>query len=608
LQLQQGRDTASAALRQALQQSISMSTHNLQLLLANQRYDQQQLRPRSAAGIYQALLADPQPIDWILRPIATLARLKTPHELAFHRWLDAVLARKDMAMALEITDLAKRHRYHRSLAWGGRLAALRETLETPEHLLRQETRNQRNELLLRFPAYAEAMAEGEQLQAEISRRWQPGIDAEEQQSLVPVWRNWESNLSAREAMLRQLGLQRAAVDLEFPPVLSTMSLQKQLQPGQAIVVFHETPSALLGFLLTADASTSWQCAPKRQLGSLLSSFLRDLGNYDANHQLPVDELQSHQWLQSGSKLYEALLEGSSLDPAELEELIVVPDGLVWYVPFAALAVGAGDQQAPLISSARLRFAPTVGLAVGHTQPWRRVLRTGIVGSTLLAGETEEEKANSLALLRKSAENPLEFPESFPASAPTVGALTDVLVVLDEVELELSQPLAWSPLAPTRSSKQSSLSRWLRLPQFGPQRILLPGARTLAEAGGKTSKRKAAGSPMGTELFLASCGLMSTGAQTVLLSSWRVGGEATFELTREFLQELPYTAASAAWQRSVKLAMELPLEPAKQPRVKASGEEDLELSAAHPFFWAGYLLMDSGAPAPAEVEQASASPE
>ena len=67
------------------------------------------------------------------------------------------------------------------------------------------------------------------------------------------------------------------------------------------------------------------------------------------------------------------------------------------------------------------------------------------------------------------------------------------------------------------------------------------------------------------------------------------------IVREFVQELPHTTAADAWQRSVQLAMELPIQPAQEPRVKA-GKDDPPLTAAHPLFWSGYLLIDAGAPA------------
>ncbi len=595
LQFLQQRDSAGTALAQALQEKIGMSAHNLQLQLANQRYDQQQLRARTAVQVYQALLGDPSVAQWMLRPWETLARLKTPHLQAYNRWLDAVLSRKDMAAALEISDLAKRHRFHSSLAWGGRLAALRDVLEKPENLLSENARNQRNELLLRYPQYQEAMNTGRQLRRELSQQWQAGIDDAQQRELTKLWRQWDNSLDAREKMLGQIGLQRAAVDMQFPPILPTPTLQKKLQPGQAIAVFHDSPSGVLGFLLTSTASTSWQCAPKKVLGKNLSDFLRDLGNYDANYEVQVADLSENAWEASGVRLLESLFAGSSIDFEALEELIVVPDGLVWYVPLTALPIAVDGELVPLITKAQVRLSPTVGLAVGNEQPWRRVKRSGLVGQQILPGESEEEKLEALAALRKTVENPISFPDDLPAPTPAMGALTDTLIVLDEVELDLAEPLQWAPITLKRSSKQSSLSHWLLLPQFGPQRVILPGARTVAERGGKISKRKGASAAPGTELFLASCGLMSTGAQTILMSNWRVGGASTEELTREFLQELPYTTASAAWQRSVQLTRELQLDVEKEPRVKASKDDATDLAAVHPFFWAGYQLIDAGAP-------------
>ena len=86
--------------------------------------------------------------------------------------------------------------------------------------------------------------------------------------------------------------------------------------------------------------------------------------------------------------------------------------------------------------------------------------------------------------------------------------------------------------------------------------------------------------------------MASGARTVLLSRWRTGGQTSFDLVREFAQELPHTAPADAWQRAVLLATDSRLNLEAEPRVKRStGEESPR--ASHPFFWAGYLLVDCG---------------
>jgi hypothetical protein len=128
--------------------------------------------------------------------------------------------------------------------------------------------------------------------------------------------------------------------------------------------------------------------------------------------------------------------------------------------------------------------------------------------------------------------------------------------------------------------------------------------TLAERGGKAPRRRGASAATnlpGSELFYASCGLMSAGAETVLLSRWRVGGQSTLDVVREFVQELPHASAADAWQRSVQLLRESPIDPASELRVEP-GKKSVDLTGNHPFFWAGYLVVDSGW-RPEEAEEA-----
>jgi len=70
--------------------------------------------------------------------------------------------------------------------------------------------------------------------------------------------------------------------------------------------------------------------------------------------------------------------------------------------------------------------------------------------------------------------------------------------------------------------------------------------------------------------------------------------------------LPHSAANIAWRRSVQLAADRVLDPAAEPRLRAHKSAD-GLKADHPFFWAGYLLVDTGVAAPPE-EPAEKPPE
>ena len=64
--------------------------------------------------------------------------------------------------------------------------------------------------------------------------------------------------------------------------------------------------------------------------------------------------------------------------------------------------------------------------------------------------------------------------------------------------------------------------------------------------------------------------------------------------REFAQELPHTTAAEAWQRSVFVTGETLVNPEAEPRVSGT-TRDAPQKAMHPFFWSGFMLVDTGAP-------------
>jgi hypothetical protein len=104
-------------------------------------------------------------------------------------------------------------------------------------------------------------------------------------------------------------------------------------------------------------------------------------------------------------------------------------------------------------------------------------------------------------------------------------------------------------------------------------------------------------------------MMAGGARTVLITRWRTGGRTNFDLVREFAKELPNVPAAEAWQRATLLAREAPLDPAKEPRLKKADDTADMPTADHPFFWAGYLLVDTGPrPEPPAKEEPAAKPE
>src|SRR6185312_1762065 len=168
-------------------------------------------------------------------------------------------------------------------------------------------------------------------------------------------------------------------------------------------------------------------------------------------------------------------------------------------------------------------------------------------------------------------------DRLPAASAIYSTLFDRLVVYSEVAPADANPYAWSPVPLDRGKPGSALASWFPLPWGGPDEIILPGFRTSAEHAAKgLSPDEAA-----RELFLSLCGLMSTGARTVLISRWRMGGQTSFDLVREFAQELPHESPAAAWQRSVLMAHSASVEVENEPRLKKSSSTADKLTAAHP---------------------------
>jgi hypothetical protein len=138
--------------------------------------------------------------------------------------------------------------------------------------------------------------------------------------------------------------------------------------------------------------------------------------------------------------------------------------------------------------------------------------------------------------------------------------------------------------------------------------VITGLATAAEEGLKGSRRGATrGARPGSEIFQTLCSMMAGGARTILVTRWRTGGRTNMELVREFTQELSQAPAIEAWRRARLLAREAPLDGESEPRLRGLVQEGDLATANHPFFWAGYLLVDTGPPTVEADEEAEAEP-
>lgn len=584
----------------------SLWLHHIRTL--ERLYANGSISDREAMDLYEVLLRDPLRIDWTLRPMESLSVLVTPHSGSLERWFRIALGRKrEHERSLEIGDLVRRHRFFSSLAYGGRLQSLRWILEAPEEALDRQALLNRQNLLARYPAYEVLSRDVRRIRAALEALPLVSADSEG----FALQRRGLEQLGAislqQEALLREMAVRRNHAPLVFPPIRSTREIEEAFIPGQAMLSFIWAGGDLFGFLMNGERYTYWPVQNAAALPGKISAMLRQMGHYDQNRELSVTDLADQEWKRTAANLLAHLMGGADADfTGGFSELVIVPDGLLWYLPFEVLQVNINGELHPLIDRFRIRYAPTISLAVPGADRRGRspTAETAVVLGRLHPRDDAEVARAAYENLAKAVQRtvPLSKPP-LPASSALYGSLIGQLIVLDDIQPPAKGPYSWAPIQIERGKPGNTLGDWLALPFGAPSVIILPGYHTAAENG---LKQVGSAAP-GTEIFQTVCGLMAAGTKTILIARWRTGGRSNLDLVREFAQELPYTSASDAWQRAALLVARSRLDISAEPRIKEASDVEV-VGGSHPFFWGGLMLVDSGeAPQSPEEEPKAEEP-
>ena len=392
----------------------------------------------------------------------------------------------------------------------------------------------------------------------------------------------------QERFLHGLALRREPSEFSFPPQRTVSELREQLDEGQQLLAFFALESELFAFSLSRSDYSHWPVESTNSIRKLTASLLREWGHYEKNSQLKSEQLHSEQWKQLAGELLQALWSDHAEQLQDCQELVIVPDGFLWYLPFEALQLNGNGRSQALISATRLRYAPTASLGLGSAIPPKPLPRIAVVPGKLFGQDHEETSTAAIDDLTSLSRQAFVLASPQPAPTRFTAPFWDQLIVMQDVADSKQIPYDWAPVHISRG-QSNVLADWFQLPWGAPQRILLPGFHTAAENALKRPPR-----PEGQEIFLTVCGLMSSGPQTVLISRWRPGGQISYDLVREFARELPYSPASSAWQRSVQLARQAEMDPTLEPRLRWSPRSDEVIpTGEHPFFWAGPMLIDTG---------------
>jgi tetratricopeptide (TPR) repeat protein len=507
----------------------------------------QGITERTADLLYTDVLREPTPADWIIEPMETLTVVSNPHPAPYEHWLEIALSRKEFDKALNIADRIRRHRFFATLPLGGRILALRWVLEAPKEALSDAAILQRQDLLLKFPKYGELSKKARDILAELEKI--PLVaEAEEVRSRQKGLLDDLARASAgQEAILQQIALKREPSEFVFPPLMDTKDIQKALPEGTLVIAYLATSQNVHAFALSRDNYAWFKIATPSKVRGDVVDLLKQLGQIDRNQAVGADDLTSDKWKEAATRLLAQL--SNNTKPEEWEkykELVVVPDGVLWYVPFEALQIPAAEGSKTVGSTLAVRYCPTLSLVAPDKRGRSSVGRTAIFAGKLWIRDEPSVTVDVANKLLDAVDGSSILPASLPAPSPLLASMLQRLVVLQDLDDAEKGIYAFAPIPADKARGGTSLAEWFALPWAGPEEVVLPGFHTAAE-----NSLRRGGS--GDELFLTICGLMSTGSRSVLISRWRTGGQTALDLVREYVQELPHSTPSQAWRRSVELA-------------------------------------------------------
>jgi CHAT domain-containing protein len=590
---QQGRvPEGNAALKLAMNYMQHGSLWLYHIRLADNLYINRDATPRAALDLFGDVLNDPQPRNWAEDPMESLAVLCTPCPGPMEHWFEASLegrAVREVHTAIEIADRIRRRRFFDSMEFGGRLESLRWILEAPAIYLPVRAKLQRQDLLARFPKYQELSQQAQAIRDTLSKQPLSAADPTEFRAQSKQMAELAAIGAKQEAIVREIALRREPADMVFPPLRTVADVQKTMQEKHAAMVFFATSRRMYGFLINNERCACWEIDAPLVLLKQMQTMLRDMGQYGANHEMTVKDVSDAKWKQSAAQTLKTLLANSPADLSQsFNELVIVPDGILWYLPFEALQTPVGGELQSLISRFHIRYSPTLSLCTSPGPGHSSAVNTAVVLGKLYPHDDNAVAQKAFAEFAKVVPGAEAVRVPAPAPSSIYSILSRQLVVFDDVPGPEKTPYDWNPEPVERGKSGNTLDDWLLLPWGGPDVVVLPGYHTASEEALRHIRRELPGN----EMFLSVCGLMANGSRTLLMSRWRTGGQTSYDLVREFTQELPRTPPADAWQRAVLLAMDSRLNLEAEPRIKRSASDDPP-KAVHPFFWAGYMLVDCG---------------
>ncbi|MCH5377336.1 MAG: CHAT domain-containing protein [Planctomycetes bacterium] len=523
------------------------------------------LGANTSEQLLRAYCEDP-PIDvWRRDPVDALAGVMVDRSVAQMARLNLAASGGYAEPFLLASDSLFRSRFLQRLPLAGRIAQIRALAGFEDGVLDPlaiEIRKQMGREMADLRAAAQA-AGGAAQAAGGAGQAAEGIDPAQAEMM--------------EARACALALARFPLPQSVPPRLGEKAPVAGLPAKTGMLTFTFVGNKLFA-TLSADGKVSmWPVAAGTRLSREIGQLLREIGvGKSRGNRLPEDD----SWRDMAASLRQQLIpEEVNATSDRFDELIVVPDGPLWYLPFEILPIGAPESQL-MGDQMAIRYAPTPGFALQPAASAAVSPTIGICADLFFAPRDPEQNEAIIQSIVDVVKDPLRLPQDAETPTSLLGDKVGHLLVASPRAANPKSPLMMSPAPYDQTSPYGTLAAWLRFPVQGPKSVVLCGMRTPVGVG-----------QMGTgdEVFTTLCALHAAGVRSVLLSRWAVGGESTATAIRELVQELPFDGMNAAWARARAVLRSTELNPAAEPLLMKAEHKLEGLTGDQPLFWAGYLL-------------------
>ena len=509
------------------------------------------LGDNSGDKLLQAYCEDPPVEVWRRDPIDGLAGAMVDRTAAHATRISLAAAAGYGEKLLQAVDLMLASRFNSQLPLGGRVAQVRAISRADEKSLPPglvELRNKPGNPI-------------NDVRAAVAAPGKPTLD----------------RIAMTEAKACAAALGRIHLPQITLPTLDPKAPIAKLPTKTGLLTFTSVGNRVLATLSTNGRVVMWTVAGSNRLPTEIAKVLKGIGvGKTRGERIPQDEA----WKTDAIALRRHLLPDDSTITAEkFDELIIVPDGALWYLPFEILPLFEADS--PLIGdSIKIRYVATPALAlkpVTESVPNRRV---GIATGKFFAPRDPDLNQQIVDSIVEVLNDPLQLPDANQTPTALLGHEIGHLAVAAPQTPNTKNFLLTSMAPYEQTSPLGNLAAWLRFPARVPSSVVLAGFRTPMGVGRMGD---------GNEIFNTLCALNVSGVRNVLISRWAVGGESTAIVLREFLQELPFTGMNEAWKRAQMVLRGTELDPAGEPLLIQAEHEREGLTGDQPLFWSGYLI-------------------